>query len=204
MAQGITGAPVMYASATDAANATEFRHHNRDIPDVMCVLWFDHWGSYGQPGREVWANWGHVVVHVPGKGFASSSPVGGEVSTPYYYESIGAVERAFNCTFRFWSEDINGKRVCAPAVSAAKPKPPIHGMENDMIVFYKHALGLNKPGWLVLGYTPKPLFLFDQAEANAWARRIGRDSIVTTYNKFLNYLRAANGSAAQIRRVSEG
>lgn len=112
MAQGIAGARVMHNSATDAANATSKRHHNRKIPNAVCVLWFDHWGSYGMPGREVYANWGHVVVYVPGKGFASSSPVYGEVSAPYYYNSIGAVERAFNATFRFWTEDINGTIVC--------------------------------------------------------------------------------------------
>ena len=91
-----------------------------------------------------------------------------------------------------------------PPLSAAKPKPPIHGMENDMIVFYEHALGLNKPGWLVLGYTPKPLFLFDQGEANAWQAHIGKKTLVVKQGKFLNYLRAANGTAAQIRRASQG
>lgn len=119
MAQGIVGAPVRHNSATDAANATTHRHANRDIPNAVTVLWFDHWGSYGQPGREVYANWGHVVVYVPGYGFASSSPYGGEVSTPYYYSSITEVEQAFNCTFRFWTEDINGTRVNAPANIAA-------------------------------------------------------------------------------------
>ena len=112
MAQGITGAPVNHPSATAAANATRFRHYDRNVPNAMCVLWFDHWGAYGEPGREVYANWGHVVVFVPGYGYASSSPIGGEVSTPYYYDTITDVERAFNCSFRFWSEDINGHRVC--------------------------------------------------------------------------------------------
>lgn len=112
MAQGIAGAAIMHPSATAAANATKKRHHNRAIPNAVCVLWFDHWGRYGMPGREVYANWGHVVVYVPGKGFASSSPVAGETSAPYYYNSIGAVERAFNATFRFWTEDINGTIVC--------------------------------------------------------------------------------------------
>lgn len=202
MAQGITGAPVMYASATDAANATRLRHHNKDIPNAMCVLWFDHWGTYGSPGNMQYKNWGHVVVYVPGKGYASSSPVGGETSTPYYYASINDVERAFNCTFRFWSEDINGKRVCTPASSPTQP--PIHGMENDMIVFYTHALGKGKPGWLILGYTPKPLILSTQGSANEWQARIGKKTIITGYDGFRKYLSSAGGSAVQMARVSKG
>ena len=38
MAQGIVGAPIMYESATDAANATKIRHHTRELPDSICVL----------------------------------------------------------------------------------------------------------------------------------------------------------------------
>jgi len=112
MAQGITSAPVNHPSATAAAEATKHRHYNRQMPDAVAVLWFDHWGSYGEPGREVYKNWGHVVIYIPGKGYASSSPVFGEVSAPYIYDTIGDVERTFACSFRFWSEDINGKRVC--------------------------------------------------------------------------------------------
>lgn len=112
MAQKIMGAPVMHPSATAAANATRHRHYSRSMPDAPCVVWLDHWGAYGQPGREVYANWGHVVTYEPGKGFASSSPNAGEVSTPYFYSTLAGIEAAFNCSFRFWSEDINGKRVC--------------------------------------------------------------------------------------------
>ena len=112
MAQGIVGAPVNHPSATDAANATKYRHESRNMPDSIAVLWFDHWGSYGDHGREVYKNWGHVVIYIPDRGYASSSPVPGEVSAPYIYDTIGDVERTFACSFRFWSEDLNGKRVC--------------------------------------------------------------------------------------------
>lgn len=122
MAQGITGAPVMHPTATDAANATRFRHYDKNIPNAVCVLWFDHYGTYGPPF--VYKNWGHVVVYVPGYGYASSSPVAGQTSGPWFYGSIREVEAAFNCTFRFWSEDINYKRVCEPVGATAPIAPP--------------------------------------------------------------------------------
>lgn len=183
MAQGITGAPVMYASATDAANATRHRHHNKDIPNAMCVLWFDHWGSYGLPGREVWANWGHVVVYVPGQGYASSSPVGGEYSTPYYYASINDVEQAFNCTFRFWSEDINGKRVCAPAGSAVKHAATKRRRKSMSTLYYQtkndKPAGQGGTGleWALAGDSPGTdanwLPTTQQSVANDWAESHG-------------------------------
>ena len=77
-------------------------------------------------------------------------------------------------------------------------------MENDMLVFYAHALGKGKPGWLVLGYTPKALILSTQASANAWAERIGKKTISTNYGGFRSYLRAAGGTAAQLNRVAQG
>lgn len=84
------------------------------------------------------------------------------------------------------------------------PIPPIHGMENDMIIFYAHALGKGKPGWLILGYTPKPLILSTQASANTWGNRIGKETISTSYDGFRKYLRSAGGSAMQLARVSKG
>lgn len=130
MAQGIVGAPVAHRSATDAANATKHRHATRTMPDAIAVLWFDHWGAYDDGngpyhGRPVGAsgNWGHVVDYIPGVGFASSSPVFGDYSAPYIYESIGEVESAFNCSFRFWSEDINTLRVCEPIEERDRNKP---------------------------------------------------------------------------------
>lgn len=215
-AQKVVGAGGGPYSATVAANQTQHQHWDRNLPsDSIAVLWFSHWGTYWNyiEQRYTFEDYGHVVVWSPsafgmGRGGFYSSPrsgIGGE-----WFSSIADVEAAFNSTYRFWSEDLNGVRVCAPAAgvpAASKPavtKPPILGMENDMIIFYKHALGRNKPGWLVLGYTPNALFLFDQDEANAWHSRIGKETITVGHDKFLNYLRAAGGTEAQIRRVSKG
>ena len=82
--------------------------------------------------------------------------------------------------------------------------PPIHGMETDMLVYYAHAFGKKKPGWLVLGYTPKPLILSTQGSANEWGRRIGKETIETDFGGFKKYLAAAGGTPAQLAAVSAG
>lgn len=153
MAQNITGAPAQNPSATEAANRTKFRHGSRQMPNTVAVLWFDHWGTYGRPAQ--YKNWGHVVVYVPGKGFASSSPnpweydgedTGGGI---YWYDSIEAVERTFNASFRFWSEDINGRRVCEPAAAPKPPAPaPIEG-STDVVYWRLNSAGAVYPVDLV-------------------------------------------------------
>lgn len=132
-------APVMHPSATDAANATKYRHATREMPSVAVPVWFDHWGTY--QGR--YANWGHVVVWVPGRGFLSSPGSGfGQLWLP----SIEAVERTFNAKYRFWSEDINTLRVAQPASnSSTSPASKTPGAlrrkrrRNNMLIFvYLH------------------------------------------------------------------
>lgn len=133
MVQNITGAPVMHESATIAARSTQHRHYSREMPNTIAVLWFEHYGTYGSP-RE-YKNWGHTVVWVPGRGFASSSPNPGEYNNAgtggpiYWYPTIEAVEKTFNARFLFWSEDVNTLRVTMPSpvevssVSKPSPKP---------------------------------------------------------------------------------
>lgn len=106
--QSVYGAPVKYASATDAANATTARYETREMPSVSVPVWFDHWGTYGSPAR--YANWGHVVAYVPSKGFLSSP---GNGYGQQWFDTINAVESYFRATFRFWSLDINGLQVAS-------------------------------------------------------------------------------------------
>lgn len=114
-AQNSYGAPVMHASATEAANATKLRHYSRALPNVSVPVWFDHWGSYGSYGN-TYANWGHVVNWVPGRGFLSSPATGfGQL----WLSSLESVERTFNAKYRFWSLDINTLQV-----AKATPNPP--------------------------------------------------------------------------------
>ena len=115
--QTVWGAPVRYNSAWDAWNATTLKHDiTEDIPnDVGVVVWFSHYGSYGSP--PYYANWGHVVSWIPGRGYLSSprNGYGQDWST-----SIGEVEAKFNCRYVGWTEDINGLRVA----EITQPKPP--------------------------------------------------------------------------------
>lgn len=85
--------------------------------------------------------------------------------------------------------------------NSTAPKPPLHGMDDAMIVYYKNAQGKGKPGWLILGYTPNPLILSTQRAANQWAAKIG-SALTTDSGGFEKYLLAAGGTAAQVAKIA--
>ena len=133
MAQLVVGADGGPYSATAAANATKYRHYNSVFPSAsVAVVWFSHWGVYTDYRNDErrYEDWGHVVIWDPTAfnrtgGFFSSrrwDTGGGE-----WFRTVADVEASFSSTFRFWSEDINGVRVCEPASnkpSAGKPVEP--------------------------------------------------------------------------------
>jgi hypothetical protein len=121
--QSVYGAPVKYASAWDAWNATTLKHLDRDLPPVSVPLWFSHYGTYGG----VYANWGHVVAYFPERGQFLSSPPNGYGNT--WLNSIEAVERMFNSRYVGWSEDLNGLQLVKYTTD---PQPRNEGY--DMIV----------------------------------------------------------------------
>lgn len=112
----------MYPSATVAANATKLRNSSRTMPNVAVPVWFDHWGTYGDYGG-TYANWGHVVVWVPGRGFLSS-PVTGFGSL--WLSSIEAVERTFQAKYRFWTLDINTLQVAKELQPDPTGRKPVY------------------------------------------------------------------------------
>lgn len=128
--QSVWGAPAKYESAWYAWTATQYKHGtNENIPnDVAVVVWFSHYGTYGNPPRS--DNWGHVVSWIPGQGFLSSPQSGiGQA----WYATIQEVERAFNSTYVGWSEDINGLRVA----EITQPEPTrTEGQETDMVIIF--------------------------------------------------------------------
>jgi hypothetical protein len=122
-AQSVYGAPVKYASAWDAWNATTLKHLDRNLPPVSVPLWFSHYGTYGG----VYANWGHVVAYFPDRAQFLSSPPNGYGHA--WLNSIEEVERMFNSTYVGWSEDLNGLQI---AQHTNDPQP--RNGNYDMIV----------------------------------------------------------------------
>lgn len=78
---------------------------------------------------------------------------------------------------------------------------PLHGMDDAMIIYYAHAQGRNQPGWLILGYTAKPLILSTQRAANEWAAKIG-SALTTDKGGFHKYLTSAGGTRAQLAKIA--
>lgn len=120
--QSVWGAPAKYESAWYAWTATQFKHTEPLPEDIAVVVWFSHYGTYGNPPR--YDNWGHVVTYVPGQGFLSSPQSG---IGQKWLATIQDVERAFNSTYVGWSEDINGLRV-----ASYYPEPPSMTGEEDV------------------------------------------------------------------------
>jgi hypothetical protein len=102
-AQKVYGAPVMYRSAWEAWENTQDKRYDA-LPNVSVPVWFSHFGTY----QGEYANWGHVVAYVPGRGFLSSpaSGVGQQ-----WVATIEQVERIFNSKYVGWSTDINTLQV---------------------------------------------------------------------------------------------
>lgn len=170
--QNSFGAPVMYPSATEAANATKLRNSSRTMPYVSVPVWFDHWGYYG-PFGNTYANWGHVVVWVPGRGFLSS-PVSG--FGQLWLSSLDAVEKTFNSKYRFWSLDINTLQVATPS-SPPTPELPEEIGEEMFVIKMKNGrwylvvpngAGKMRATWLPgkSGASETGLPIFDYAKAS--------------------------------------
>jgi hypothetical protein len=103
--------------ATKAWQATKYRHLDQNFPsDVAVLLWW----SYKQNG----ADYGHVAIHVPGKGILSSPWQKG--TTHAWLPTIAKLESIYSdggihpLTFLGWSEDLAGVRVAEPI---APPHP---------------------------------------------------------------------------------
>ena len=144
-AQSFFGAPVKHRSAWEAWQNQTYRHPPSDpLPNVPVLLWYSHWGTYGDPLS--YENWGHVTPYVPGDAIYSSpdNPYAGWSQSRF--STIAEVERAFNCKYVGWSEDINGLRVAenVKSLTGTNPTKPHNRNESsrekkdreDMIFIY--------------------------------------------------------------------
>jgi hypothetical protein len=124
LVQAVYNAPIRHRSAWLAWEATKDKH-TEQLPPVSVPVWFSHYGTY----QGEYANWGHVVAHIPGVGFLSSPAkgVGSEM-----LGSIQEVERRFNSKYVGWSTDINGLTVAQDI-----PDPQPSGKKKKMGAFYR-------------------------------------------------------------------
>lgn len=108
--QTFFGAPVRYPDAWTAWQNQENRHDaSVPLPNVPVLLWFEHWGTYGDP--PTYKNWGHVAPYVPGDAIYSSPARWDMGDSQSRFASIRDLEVALNCRYVGWSESINGLRV---------------------------------------------------------------------------------------------
>jgi len=99
--QEVYHVPHLYRSAWEAYIATTLKHPERIMPDASVPVFFEHWGTYGNP--PTYGNWGHVVAYIPGLGYLSAPGVGDGQKV---LETLEAVEECFNCKYVGWSEDL--------------------------------------------------------------------------------------------------
>ncbi len=142
-AQSFFGAPVRYASAWEAWQHVQGKYSPSDpLPDVPVLLWFEHWGTYGDP--PTYGNWGHVAPYVPGDAIYTS-PAGGYGQGRY--ATIAQIEAAFNCRYVGWSPDINGLLVAGYTKPAPTPKPlPPKPKEVTVIAYHREDVDARKKG----------------------------------------------------------
>lgn len=180
--QTVWGAPAQYNSAWDAWNATQYKHSvSEPVPnDVGTIQWFEHYGSYGEP--PTYANWGHVVSFIPGRGYLSSPAAKLGTYGQSWFATIEEVERAFNAKYVGWSEDINGLRV---AEVSAQPQPqPVPNSKDipNMMLCHKP----QPDGSLIFLLFSDGFYLefTGQEAANAFAGQIGSASAPVSQSFF--------------------
>lgn len=176
--QTVWGAPAQHNSAWEAWEATTYKHSVAEpLPNVGVILWFEHFGSYGEP--PVYMNWGHVVSFIPGRGFLSS-PVGAlGTYGQSWFDTIEQVEQTFNAKYVGWSEDINGLRV-AEVSSQPQPVPNSKDVPEMMMCH------IPKNGQLVFLLFSENFYLefTGQEAANAFAGQIGSASAPVSQSFF--------------------
>lgn len=122
------GAQGGYGCATDAWNASPTKNGSREMPNVAVPVWFSWWGQL-----DVYKDWGHVVVWIPGRGFLSSpgrwtDPVGQQ-----WFNSLEEIERWFGCTYVGYTLDIMPNGSVAQWVEGETPAPAPSGAQQVTI-----------------------------------------------------------------------
>lgn len=152
------------------------------------------------PSDGEWVNAGQVIgatggaLGTPGAGLSTGSHLHWELRNSQAWSGAGWYD----------PRDLTIKTFASLDAPAKPDTPaPLLGMDNAMLVYYAHAAGKNKGGWLVMGYTPNALIVTAQKTANYWAAHIGKPTQKESYAGFMKYLRAAGGTKAQLDAVYE-
>jgi hypothetical protein len=117
------GTPRFHPSATSAWLDTQYKHYERDMPNVAVPVWFSWVGDLGDGQGRI--DWGHVVAWIPSEGKFLSSPKNwNEGDTSDWYGSIEEVERWLGASYFGWSEDLNGMQIVS---GSAEPAAPLAG-----------------------------------------------------------------------------
>jgi hypothetical protein len=108
--QTVYGARAQHYSAYIAYEATQFKHAERQMPNVAVTVWFTWFGTINGDTRQ----WGHVAVWVPERGKFLTSPLwwaAGKASQ--WVDSLEDFTRILgpSTSYLGWSEDLNGLRI---------------------------------------------------------------------------------------------
>lgn len=132
--------PIYYNSAWDAWVGAQAKGAGEVPWDISVPVYFSHWGSYGRP--LTYANWGHVVAWIPGRGFLSSPASG---YGQQWFGSISEIERTFNSRYVGWAYDVGGLLV-ARTTDSEEPEPEKYNDEGeDLMAIYLKPTGNSTP-----------------------------------------------------------
>lgn len=135
--------PIYYNSAWDAWNGAQFKGQGNVPTDISVPVYFSHYGTYGNP--PTYANWGHVVAWIPGRGYLSS-PAGGYGQQ--WFDSVEQIAWTFNAKYAGWAYDVGGLLV-AKTTSDPNPSPapqPTLDEGDDIMAIYLTPTGNSSPG----------------------------------------------------------
>lgn len=153
--------------------------------------------SYMAVGDGEWVNAGDYIGNTGG---AAGTPGAGLSTGPHLHWEIRN-SQAWNGPGWYDPRDLSVHNFSELDKPTEPTNPPLHGMEDAMIIYYENGAGKGTPAWLVLGYTPNALILTSQSSANLWAGIVGRNAQAVGRAAFINYLGAAGASVKQITNV---
>lgn len=117
--QTVFGAPVNYPTAWVAWLNQDGKHETRDMPNADVPIFFESWGTYGNP--PTYDNWGHACVYQASTGRVFSSPGSGYGNR--WFNSIAEAEAQWGMRYVGWTEYLNGMQIVSYSGDDPAPTP---------------------------------------------------------------------------------